>query len=185
LLVSACNPSVQPERFAPAPGAPTHDVSINEPAKLSSIPAVGAPTDGQGAQSVRLACETCHSLREPGSLPSAPGDLEEFHQDLVFDHGSNQCGSCHAPNEFDRLRLADGSTIPMTEVMTLCSQCHGSQARDYRYGAHGGMQGYWDLSRGPRTRNNCVDCHDPHAPAFVGGHPVLPPRDRFLGGSDR
>jgi hypothetical protein len=64
-------------------------------------------------------------------------------------------------------------------VMDLCGQCHGPQARDYAHGAHGGMTGYWDLSRGPRERNNCIDCHDPHAPAFPKVRPVFAPKDRF------
>jgi formate-dependent nitrite reductase cytochrome c552 subunit len=69
------------------------------------------------------------------------------------------------------------------EAMRLCAQCHGPQYRDYKRGSHGGMTGHWDLSRGERTRNNCVDCHDPHAPAYPGTTPVLPPRDRYLRGA--
>jgi hypothetical protein len=46
---------------------------------------------------------------------------------------------------------------------------------------HGGMRGHWDLSRGPRERNHCVACHDPHAPAFGQFEPVPGPRDRFTG----
>ena len=67
----------------------------------------------------------------------------------------------------------------MREALTLCSQCHGPQRRDYDHGAHGGMTGYWDRSRGGRQRNHCVDCHDPHQPAYVGGLPVPAARDRF------
>lgn len=78
------------------------------------------------------------------------------------------------------LHLATGEQVPMLQAIRLCAQCHGTQWRDYQRGAHGGMFGYWDLSRGSRTRNHCVDCHDPHTPKFVGGRPVLPPRDRFL-----
>jgi hypothetical protein len=40
------------------------------------------------------------------------------------------------------------------------------------------MNGHWDLTRGGRTRNTCINCHDPHAPAFPLVMPVLPPRDR-------
>jgi hypothetical protein len=64
--------------------------------------------------------------------------------------------------------------------MALCAQCHGTQKRDYDHGAHGGMRGYWDLKRGPRERNHCVSCHDPHAPKFGTFMPVHPPKDRFL-----
>ena len=55
----------------------------------------------------------------------------------------------------------------------------GPQRRDYDHGAHGGMQGYWDLRRGPRTRNHCVECHDVHSPAFGAFRPMPAPRDRF------
>jgi hypothetical protein len=40
------------------------------------------------------------------------------------------------------------------------------------------MRGYWDLTRGPRERNTCTDCHDVHAPLYPKVRPVFPPRDR-------
>ena len=47
----------------------------------------------------------------------------------------------------------------------------------------GGMNGYWDLSRGPRERHACTTCHDPHAPAYVGMMPARGPVDpRHTGG---
>jgi hypothetical protein len=57
---------------------------------------------------------------------------------------------CHDPARYDRLRLATGESIPMTDALQLCAQCHGTQHRDWRHGAHGGMSGHWDLARGPR-----------------------------------
>ena len=41
------------------------------------------------------------------------------------------------------------------------------------------MNGHWDLTKGGRLRNNCVNCHDPHHPAYPLVQPVLPPRDRI------
>jgi hypothetical protein len=80
------------------------------------------------------------------------------------------------------LRLADGRSLPYSDVMSLCAQCHGPQFRDYQHGAHGGMTGYWDLSKGGRTRNSCIDCHDPHAPKYPTVTPARGPNDRFLSG---
>ncbi|MFT7633353.1 MAG: formate-dependent nitrite reductase cytochrome c552 subunit, partial [Mariniblastus sp.] len=74
----------------------------------------------------------------------------------------------------------DGTKVEFTDVMTLCAQCHGPQMTDYEHGAHGGMNGHWDLNRGPQTKNNCVDCHQPHAPKFPKMQPTFKPRDRFL-----
>jgi hypothetical protein len=139
--------------------------------------------DSQG-KPVTVACQTCHSTRKPNSENKTVDDLNEFHVGLKFSHGNLSCLSCHNDEDYDSLKLADQSRIEYAEVMTLCSQCHGTQRRDFDHGAHGGMNGYWDLSRGPRTRNNCVDCHDPHVPKFPHMQPTFKPRDRFLTPSD-
>lgn len=135
--------------------------------------------DPQGRQG-SIACSTCHSVRTANFENRRPADLDQFHQGMPMAHGSLACYSCHNPDDTDTLRLADSTSVEYPDVMTLCAQCHGSQARDYLHGAHGGMNGYWDLNRGPQTRNNCIDCHDPHVPKFPSMQPTFKPRDRFL-----
>ena len=108
------------------------------------------------------------------------GKLLAFHQDLEVVHGNLTCLSCHNEKDYDTLRLADGRSVPFERVMELCAQCHGSQARDYAHGAHGGMSGYWDTKRGEQVRNQCTHCHDPHKPDFPQMRPTFKPRDRFL-----
>jgi len=125
-------------------------------------------------------CTTCHNSREPNVKNNSANDLDIFHQGLVYAHGSRSCLSCHNPNDYDTLRLADGQSVQYSNVMDLCAQCHGPQTRDYNRGAHGGMTGYWDLTRGPRVRKNCINCHDPHAPAYQSMTPTFKARDRFL-----
>ena len=125
-------------------------------------------------------CSTCHSLRQANLENRKPSDLREFHQDMPLSHGELACYACHNPQDSDTLRLADGSAVEYTDVMNLCAQCHGVQARYYARGLHGGMAGYWDLSRGGRVRNNCIDCHDPHVPKFPTMRPTFKTRDRFL-----
>lgn len=127
-------------------------------------------------QPIAVSCSTCHSARYAPMIRAAE-QLDEFHGGLAFDHGELVCGQCHDADDRDQLRLANGETLPFTHVIEVCGQCHGPQYRDYKKGTHGGMQGYWDLSRGPRTRNNCVHCHDPHAPAYPTVTPEPPPRD--------
>jgi hypothetical protein len=166
----------QPPQFAPAPGTPVWAETIHRPAKLSSVEA-GIP-DPAG-RPARLGCATCHALRPSRPLPASAADLREFHAGLVFAHGELRCTSCHVEGRHDLVHLSDGTRLPLTEVVRLCGQCHGPQHRDYRHGAHGGMNGYWDLSRGPRLRNSCVDCHDPHSPRWSSVRPALPPQDRF------
>ena len=125
-------------------------------------------------------CTTCHETKPPDARTRSGRELDEFHQGLVTNHGERTCLSCHNPRDYNQLRLADGKPVPFQEVMTLCAQCHGPQYKDYQNGAHGGMTGYWDLTKGPRARNNCIDCHDPHAPQYPQMMPVLRPNDRFF-----
>jgi hypothetical protein len=152
----------------------------------SALTGIGTGTRGADGRETVIACATCHELRDgPHALPASAAELGPPHDGLRFEHGDLPCASCHHPERYDQVRLADGTALPLTEAMRLCSQCHGPQARDFARGAHGGMRGYWDLSRGPRERNGCVDCHDAHAPAFPVFTPAPPPRDRFLPVPDR
>lgn len=157
----------------------TYPVIVRQPETLTSIPT--GQTDQLGRPTT-IACATCHEGRtEEHQLPAEGGSVAGPHADLSLSHGDLSCASCHHPDRYDQLRLADGTAVPMADAMRLCGQCHGPQRRDYDRGSHGGMRGYWDLSAGPRERNHCVDCHEPHAPAFPTFEPVFPPRDRYLG----
>lgn len=169
--------------------APLFPVVIRHPA---GPPRVFTGAVDHAGQPATVACSTCHTTRVPNFSNHSTADLDLFHQGLQFAHGNadavgtgqtastNTCLTCHNPNDYDSLRLANGTRVEFTEVMTLCSQCHGPQYRDYQHGAHGGMNGYWDLSRGGRVRNNCLDCHDPHVPKYQRALPMQPPHDRFL-----
>ncbi len=152
-------------------------VTINRPV---GPPRVAVDTRDIFGKPVTVACATCHSMRTPNHANRTPADLDDFHRGMTFAHGKQACFSCHNPEDYDTLRLADGTAVEYPEVMTLCAQCHGPQHRDYQHGAHGGMSGFWDLTRGPRIRNNCVDCHDPHVPKFPMMQPTFKPKDRFL-----
>lgn len=156
--------------------ASLHPVTIQRPA---GPPRVNTGTTNFHGQAVTVACGTCHTTTQPNARTHSAAALVQFHQGLKYAHGELTCLSCHNPSNYDTLRLADGRSVEFTDVMALCGQCHGSQLRDYQHGAHGGMTGYWDLSRGPRTRNNCVNCHDPHSPKYPLARPVFPPRDRI------
>lgn len=123
-----------------------------------------------------VACATCHTTRTPAATSRAD-ELDEFHQGLVVAHGNLTCLSCHNSENYETLKLADGRAVEFEQTMQLCAQCHGPQSRDYARGSHGGMVGYWDLSRGPRQRNACTVCHDAHAPAYPELLPVFPPKD--------
>jgi len=165
----------------PAPAlAPLHPVHVRGPEGPPTVVIGYSERDGS---EIRANCTTCHATREPDRGNATGADLDAFHRGLVVDHGGSTCLTCHDPDSYDRLRLADGRSLAHSESMRLCAQCHGPQHRDWQRGSHGGMSGYWDLTRGPRTRNHCVVCHDPHAPQLRQVLPAPPPNDRFLRGA--
>lgn len=182
VLTAGCGGSVVPSTQAEVTSASgtRHTVVIRTP---QNPPGVPTGTFDEKGRPLIVACATCHTTK-PANLDAKLGSqLTQFHQGLVGKHGTLSCASCHNPNDgYTTLRLADGKSVSHSEVMTLCAQCHGPQFRDYQHGAHGGMNGYWDLSKGGRTRNNCVDCHDSHAPKYPTVSPARGPNDRFQSG---
>lgn len=152
-------------------------VSIREP---DGAPRVKTGRTDLHGNAISVSCSTCHTTRQPNPTNKASKDLDEFHGELKFSHGAISCLSCHNDQDYDSLKLADGRRVEFTKVMTLCAQCHGSQMKAYEHGAHGGMTGHWDLTRGPQVKNNCVDCHNPHTPQFPKMRPTFKPKDRFL-----
>lgn len=150
-----------------------------------SLVAMEVPIPGREGETAPIRCATCHEMRpDDYEPPSSVEDLRPPHNGLSFEHGSLACVSCHDAAGADKLHLASGEVVPMADAILLCGQCHGTQLRDYEHGAHGGMRGYWDLSRGPRERNHCVDCHDPHSPTFPVVQPLPGPRDRFTSSAE-
>lgn len=177
LSASACGRDDVPRSYAEARGNEAGEVTIHVPDKLTSIETEA--DDGLG-KPVRIACATCHTIKAEAEMPESAADLVQFHTGMTFAHGQVPCASCHVvrPGKAPSLHLADGREVPMTDAMDLCAQCHGPQFRDYGHGAHGGMNGAWDLSRGSRERNHCVDCHDPHLPRIPRVLPAPRARDR-------
>jgi nitrate reductase cytochrome c-type subunit len=156
---------------------PRFSVEIRRP---SGPPRVATGLRDTHGNEVTVACSSCHTTRQPNHQNKTANDLDEFHGGMPISHGTVSCLSCHNANDYDALKLADGSRVEFADVMLLCGQCHGPQMKDYQHGAHGGMNGHWDLTRGPQQKNNCVDCHNPHLPQFPKMQPTFKPRDRFL-----
>jgi hypothetical protein len=166
----------RPEQVGTAidPHAPRYPVVVHPgpdvpKVKTAILTHAGTPSD--------VSCATCHTTRAAQVQIKSAGQLKEFHQGMQYVHGEISCLSCHNAGNYDTLRKADGTPVNFVQTQQLCAQCHGPQYRDYQHGSHGGMTGHWDLTRGPRERNTCTDCHDPHAPAFSRVMPVFAPVD--------
>lgn len=178
LLLGGCSGSrVNKERlYGPAvpKDAPEHSVTVRVP---ESVGALDTNIHDVRGLPVGISCRTCH---DKGGLLEGQDAPENFHSKMKVSHGSNTCYSCHDREDRTKLHLSDGTKLNFDQAQQLCAQCHGVQHRDYLHGSHGGMTGYWDLKRGPRERNSCLDCHSPHTPKYAKVRPVHPPRDRFL-----
>lgn len=177
-FMSGCHHGEAIDRSSdPHPSRTAPVAIVHQPPRLSGVD-VGKD-DSRGAP-IRVRCETCHAMRQDAPVPATMAALTEFHSGLKFTHGDVECRSCHAAGQPPRLKLASGEQLAVQDAIRLCAQCHGPQFRDYQHGAHGGMTGYWDVTRGERIRNHCIDCHDPHVPQITPVVPVPPPRDRFF-----
>jgi uncharacterized CHY-type Zn-finger protein len=132
-------------------------------------------------------CYVCHDRNKPLKLKFDANFkviLPDVHEDIVMNHGShnrnNNCFNCHDETNLEQLQTRDGQAVKLTESMRLCGSCHGPTYRDWEAGVHGRTSGYWDRQLGPMDRKLCVNCHNPHAPAFPsrapapGPHPLRP-----------
>ncbi len=117
-------------------------------------------------------CNDCHSELEPNTQRR---ELVEMHDDIIFDHDSENrwCLACHNTIDRDSLILAGGKLLGFNESYKLCGQCHGPKIRDWKLGIHGKRTGEWN---GQKQYLLCVHCHDPHSPKIKSLKPMPPPR---------
>ena len=117
-------------------------------------------------------CNDCHSELETNPQRRL---LVDMHDDIEFDHDSENrwCLACHNTFDRDSLILAGGKLLGFNESYKLCGQCHGPKYRDWKLGIHGKRTGEWN---GNKQYLLCVHCHDPHSPKFKGMEPLPTPR---------
>ncbi len=110
-----------------------------------------------------FACIECHS--KPLSQMKEP-DKTTAHWDITIKHANIEtmnCASCHNPQDMNNLRSLTGSKIDFDLSYKLCAQCHNTQFKDWKGGAHGKKISGWTP---PRASMTCVECHNPHDPGF-------------------
>jgi len=127
-------------------------------------------------------CNECHRL-----FPSPPETLRRLtqHREIPREHGiNNRCFNCH--HREDRNAFVDdkGDPIPWSEPQRLCAKCHGPVYRDWTHDVHGRAEGSWKPDSAERHRRRCIECHDPHAPAFAPLAPAPPPDTLRMGQPD-
>ena len=113
---------------------------------------------------VEQRCNDCHDVFDSDVFVERP--LRQ-HEHVVLDHGLNdRCYNCHHYEDRELLVLHDGRGVPFEQSALLCGKCHGPTYRDWERGVHGRTDGYWSQAHGEARRLTCIECHDPHAPAF-------------------
>ncbi len=178
-LAGGCNQGA--ERTEPQPWTALDDadqqfeVELTRPNSSGKLTTSALETDDTP---VGIACATCHGEGSNPAFANHDGAERNFHANVGLTHGTLSCGDCHTLSSPDKLHTSAGETFPLAESQKLCSQCHGLIRKAYDHGAHGGMRGHWDLSRGPQQRNDCISCHSPHSPAYPKVMPVPGPKDR-------
>ena len=124
-------------------------------------------------------CSDCHDL-----FPSPPETVRDLtqHREISREHGMNRrCFNCHHVTERDAFVDDRGAAIPWAEPQLLCAKCHGPVYRDWTHGVHGRSNGFWRADLGPMRRLKCIECHDPHTPAFQPLRPAPGPRTLRMG----
>jgi hypothetical protein len=109
----------------------------------------------------KFPCQKCH--RESLERVATP---RKAHWDVELRHASESvmaCSTCHLGSDLNSLRTLAGTPVSFDRSDRLCAQCHSRQATDWAGGAHGKRVGGWAP---PRVVQTCVECHNPHAPAW-------------------
>lgn len=116
-------------------------------------------------------CTECHT--EPiENLKQHQLNEKAAHWNIKLVHASAEtmnCATCHTSSDMDNLHSLTNSTIDFNYSYKVCSQCHQQEFKDWKGGAHGKQLGGWAP---PRLSKTCVNCHNPHQPAFEKRWPV-------------
>jgi len=127
-------------------------------------------------------CYGCHNRKKPPVLQFDANQVlvvPKEHEDVVMKHGThnrnNNCFNCHNETNLVMLQTRDGHEVKLEESVRLCGSCHGPTYRDWEAGVHGRTSGYWKRDAGAMDRKLCVNCHNPHSPAFPGRKPAPGP----------
>ena len=116
-------------------------------------------------------CTECHTQPVEKLKQDQIGE-KAAHWNIKLEHAGGEimnCATCHTSNNMDNLHSLTNSEIDFNYSYKLCSQCHQKEFKDWKGGAHGKQLGGWAP---PRLSNTCVNCHNPHKPAFEKRWPV-------------
>ncbi|MBB6461932.1 hypothetical protein [Flammeovirga kamogawensis] len=117
------------------------------------------------SQITSFKCSNCHS-KPLSAMQRNDGKYKKSHWNLELKHANADvmnCQTCHTANDMDHLHTLTNGTVKFNDSYKVCAQCHSSQFKDWKGGAHGKRLGGWAK---PIAKQTCVGCHNPHKPAF-------------------
>jgi len=164
--------------------APRSTIPLVEPVFLNQTPVRVSYADLVRANEdlSDFDCLGCHEIDQPPVLKYDDQRrliIPPEHENIRLGHGThgrnNNCYNCHNESNLATLSARDGHELDFAQSSHLCGSCHGPTIRDWDSGAHGRINGYWNLSQGPAVKLDCVNCHDPHTPRFPGRQPAPGP----------
>ncbi|MDP6524022.1 MAG: hypothetical protein QGH15_07355 [Kiritimatiellia bacterium] len=124
-------------------------------------------------------CNDCHRIFK--SLDKTPNRAFQ-HVDIKLNHGRNsRCFNCHAKADRNRLTIYGEMTVSYDQSEQLCAKCHGTTFKDWNRGIHGRTMGSWQPHAAGNTRLKCVECHNPHSPAYLRMKPLPSPHTLRMG----
>ncbi len=124
-------------------------------------------------------CQDCHFIFDREERRGVP--LRQ-HTRIELRHGrNNRCLGCHDQQDRNTLGIGGGETVGFADSDQLCATCHGPTWRDWERGIHGRSAGSWKIGSEERSKLTCVQCHDPHAPAFATMAPLPGPNTLRMG----
>ena len=153
-----------------------HGVSVSSEPYFGDIDLIKISEDGQSflipdrkGKIKSYACIECHTkpLKQMQSK-----DLKKAHWNIRVKHEDSNtmnCATCHSSTNMNDLHSLTGAKIDFNKSYKLCSQCHTKEFKDWKGGAHGKKIGGWAP---PRASLTCVNCHNPHNPAFSSKWPA-------------
>ncbi len=116
-------------------------------------------------------CTNCHNDELKKLKANNKVGEKNAHWNIQIVHASDKtmdCMTCHSETNLDVLNSITQTEIDFNESYKSCAQCHSTQYKEWQGGAHGKRVGGWVP---PRIAKTCVECHDPHKPAFESRWP--------------
>lgn len=115
----------------------------------------------------KFPCQRCHKVPLAQMKHDGKDGKARAHWNIALKHASDQvmaCSTCHLEDGgLDQLRTLTNKPVSLDASHQVCAQCHSKQAADWAGGAHGKRAGGWAP---PRVAKTCVECHNPHSPAW-------------------